>query len=337
MQLFIWQCHKRLLMETITPHNQTPAGAANTHDDQHPLRGVRQIVTHPGLFHADDVCAVAYLRMVGCAAPVARRVPTEDDLYDQGVIVLDIGGTRDPYRKVFDHHQKGGAGARWDSDVPYAAFGLIVDWLPPSDDNIVNEAFDRAIVQPVDALDNGWGQPALGTAQAPTCSLSAAVSSFNPGPGAAPEDRDAAFASAVDWVKPVLKNFLKRARETATARAVVMAAETTADGRVLVLESFVPWAEHVFARPDQENLLYVVFPSERGGYSAQQVPVAKGSMEGRKPFPADWAGLRGKELADLADLPTAGDATFCHPGRFICGAETFGAVMQLVELALAAE
>lgn len=318
-------------METITPHTQTPAGAANT--QAHPLSGVRLIIPHPGIFHADDVAGVAYLRMMGCAAPVVRRVPTESELADPSVIVLDIGGRVDRAAKVFDHHQPGGADARWDCDVPYASFGLIADWLPPSDDDVVVATFDRLIVQPIDATDNGWGQAPNGGQQAPTCSISTAISSFNPGPGASAEERDAAFVVAVEWVKLLLRNFLKRAKEVAAARSVVMAADAVSNRRVLVLENFVPWAEHIFERPDQADLLYVVFPSERGGWCAQQVPIAPGSMQGRKAFPAAWAGLRGAEFAKATGLPAYGDATFCHPGRFICGAETYDAVLHLVELA----
>lgn len=104
---------------------------------------------------------------------------------------------------------------------------------------------------------------------------------------------------------------------------------------ISVLERFMPWDEHLFnsANPKAENILYIVFPSIRGGYNVQAVPDAPGSFGQRKPLPEKWAGLRDQEMADVSGIKTA---TFCHLARFMCSAETFEDAMLLAEKAVKA-
>jgi hypothetical protein len=64
---------------------------------------VHTIVTHPGGAHKDDLLAVCVL-VAQHGAPVLRREPTQADLDDPGVAVVDIGGVHDPSRSNFDHH-----------------------------------------------------------------------------------------------------------------------------------------------------------------------------------------------------------------------------------------
>jgi hypothetical protein len=63
-----------------------------------------KIITHPGGSHKDDFLACAVLLT---QAPVAieRRDPTEADLADPTVAVVDIGHNHNPALHNFDHHQ----------------------------------------------------------------------------------------------------------------------------------------------------------------------------------------------------------------------------------------
>lgn len=64
----------------------------------------RIILTHPGGAHKDEFLACAVLASVhGC--PIIRREPTDDDLADPEVLVVDVGGEHDPAKGNFDHHQ----------------------------------------------------------------------------------------------------------------------------------------------------------------------------------------------------------------------------------------
>ena len=64
---------------------------------------IQTIVTHPGSAHKDDLLAVCVL-IARHRVPVFRREPTDDDLDDASVVVVDIGGSHDPAKSNFDHH-----------------------------------------------------------------------------------------------------------------------------------------------------------------------------------------------------------------------------------------
>lgn len=65
---------------------------------------VQLIVTHPGGAHKDDFlacCLLAHLHGV----PIQRREPTDEDLANPAICVVDVGGDHDPRLSNFDHHQ----------------------------------------------------------------------------------------------------------------------------------------------------------------------------------------------------------------------------------------
>jgi hypothetical protein len=68
----------------------------------------KKIVTHPGAAHQDDVLttAVALARHTEVDL-VERRDPTDEEVLDPEVLVLDTGGRDDPELGVYDHHQFG--------------------------------------------------------------------------------------------------------------------------------------------------------------------------------------------------------------------------------------
>ncbi len=68
------------------------------------MKIVRQILTHPGGAHKDDLLACCLLIHVH-QAPVVRRDPTQADLDDPETLVVDVGLDHDPRRGNFDHHQ----------------------------------------------------------------------------------------------------------------------------------------------------------------------------------------------------------------------------------------
>lgn len=298
------------------------------------LSKVTLAVTHPGIFHADDVCAIAWLQMQGCQAPVVRRNPTQEELKDPNVLVVDVGGEYCQEAGNFDHHQRGGAGVRANG-IPFAAFGLVYTAFPLFDGNI-GDRFHEKMVLPIDATDCGWGTME-GTR--PVLSFSAVLAGFNPPamPGyTVPADkRDDAFHRAVEVAKQVLENACFDSAAYQRAKESVRSALALEGGKLLLLDCFVQWQDHVFTRPDQADLLYVAYPSERGGYCLQQMPKEPGSFEGRKPLPEAWRGLRGAALSSVVTLPEYGESTFCHPAGFIGGAESLAGVVTMARAAIA--
>ena len=68
------------------------------------MNKVSTILTHPGGAHKDDFLACCLL-LATSPAPIVRREPTERELSDPNVCIIDIGGSHDPELMNFDHHQ----------------------------------------------------------------------------------------------------------------------------------------------------------------------------------------------------------------------------------------
>nr|WP_238701221.1 MYG1 family protein [Mariprofundus erugo] len=282
------------------------------------------IVTHNGNFHADDVFSVAVFKSLLPSFELMRT--RNPELIAKADIVIDVGLEYDPERDRFDHHQRGGAGAR-ENGIPYSSFGLIwqkygVDMCHGSQE--VADAVDAGLVSTIDAVDCGHVE---GIQQG--ISLSQTIGMFNP---TWQEDTsfDTAFHEAVDFAVRVLTRFIAAAQGGISAKAIVAKAiEQASDPRVIVLEQYTPWKKTV--RTLSEEALYVIYPSQTGEWRIQTVPVEHGSFENRKSLPAAWAGLSGAELQAVTGID---DAMFCHNGLFIAGAESFDSTMKMAVMAV---
>jgi hypothetical protein len=72
------------------------------------LPQIHLVITHGGKAHRDDFLSVGFCLAIGLfddKVRVLRRQPTEEELADPGVLVLDVGGRLEPHRMNFDHHQ----------------------------------------------------------------------------------------------------------------------------------------------------------------------------------------------------------------------------------------
>lgn len=285
---------------------------------------IQVIATHNGNFHADDVFAVAALKRI---YPSAKLIRTRDmAVLEQADIVLDVGGVYDADKGRFDHHQRGGAGAR-DNGIPYSSFGLM--WqkygLELCEGNQeVTDAVDKNLVSVIDAIDCGHVDgPLTGV------SLSQTISMFNP-TWEEQGDFDACFEEAVGFASRVLARFIAAAKGGVNAKSIVAEAiEKAADPRVIVLEKFTPWKTTVLNL--SQDALFMIYPSQTGEWRIQTVPVELGSFEDRKKLPAAWAGLSGEALQEVTGLD---DAMFCHNGLFIAGCESFESTMKMAKMAL---
>lgn len=65
---------------------------------------IKTIITHPGGAHKDDFLACSVL-LSNHPVYIFRRDPTEQELEDPEVAVVDIGHQHDPKLNNFDHHQ----------------------------------------------------------------------------------------------------------------------------------------------------------------------------------------------------------------------------------------
>ena len=287
------------------------------------------VITHGGVFHADEVLGTVILsKLIGdlkvCRTP--RVIPEEVSEY---AIIYDIGGGK------YDHHQKGGNGSR-ENGVPYSSVGLLWrDFGPELVKNTPNpklvwKIIDRDLIEGVDAIDNGKMPKADYPAQ--SMSFSQIISGFNPNWNS-DEPADTAFLKAVNFATTVFDNLFAKAVSQAKAQGIVENAISESKGSILVLKQFVPWQEFVLTseNPKAESILFVVYPSLRGGFNWQCVPDGLGSFGQRKSVPEEWRGLSSKELSKITGVS---DATFCHPAGFIGAADSLAGVMAMVKKAI---
>ncbi|MGV3741397.1 MAG: MYG1 family protein [Burkholderiaceae bacterium] len=308
------------------------------------------IATHSGKFHADDVWAVASLSIL---YPECELIRTRDEArIAEADFAVDVGGIWDPQKGRFDHHQKGFNGAR-QSGVIYASAGLV--WkeygaqcvatiaqsccaclLEVKDAQQIAYAIDGDIVQYLDMADTGAAKNAPGG-----YGLSALISGFNPtwldeqhasNPEAAEQLRQRQFLRAADFMQDIIKNAVKYRVGAMQATQRVRESELLENGKILFLRNgAMPWSAVV--RNEMPNVLFVLgYSIMEDRYLLNTVPLSVETFKARRDLPADWAGLRDKELAAVTGIP---DAIFCHNNLFICAAKSFDGALKLARQALA--
>lgn len=87
-----------------------------------PFQDVSLMITHDGLFHADEVFAIALIHVFVREIPFIRTRKLDNALIEPTIMVLDQGGKYEPKLNNFDHHQLR-------TDAPRATVGLIFDYL----------------------------------------------------------------------------------------------------------------------------------------------------------------------------------------------------------------
>lgn len=266
------------------------------------------VVTHSGIFHAHEVCACVL------AEPdiIVRTRNTEmlqaaEKAAEKGapVFIIDIGGKTNFH--VLDHHHYQGF-----RNLDGMFFGLPTD-----------EAQLR-LLKSVAKLDCGEDDIDI---------ISSKISEFNPQWNEDCSDKaySDAFKKAMEFASVALLNaevFINSAiRKTTIENGKVEANnfvkkfynESALPEEFLVMEKFVPWQDTVCGDHEFNRVRFVIFPDLKDGWRVQVVPKSPTSFEAKVPLPAEWAGKRGKDLADLTKIS---GAIFCHPGRFIAGFET---------------
>jgi uncharacterized UPF0160 family protein len=110
--------------------------------------------THDGRFHADEIFALAVLKLIFPDLEIVRS--RDEKVYKKADIIVDVGHVYDPENLIFDHHQRSFSIKR-ESGIPYASFGLAWKQYGESlcGSSQTAEYIDSVIVQAIDADDNG--------------------------------------------------------------------------------------------------------------------------------------------------------------------------------------
>lgn len=265
------------------------------------------IVTHSGRFHADEVFALAMLKMLPHYAEMDVIRSRDEALIQQATIVLDVGTEFAPDRLRFDHHQNSYTETR-DNDIPYATAGMI--WrafakniLQNLDLNADNEiAFaqnwvDQKIIQDIDAVDNGL------YCDDPRPSVSLLIALMNESSDE-PEKQQAAFDKAVGFAGEILGNFIASAISQAQVVTELEMQMQNLQNGILVLSEKLPFKDFIQTRPEIKRVVYPRTDEQFGVFCNGQ----------QNHLPEKFRGLRDYELNQVSGLS---DTIFCHKTGFM--------------------
>ncbi|CCD24259.1 Myg1p NDAI_0C06000 [Naumovozyma dairenensis CBS 421] len=319
----------------------------------------KQICTHSGSFHADDALAVYLLRLLPeyKDAKVIRSRNPED--WDASDIVVDVGAKYDSV-KFFDHHQRGFDETFSDkyktklssAGLVFKHFGKrIIELLvtknitltPENVDLLYIRVYER-FVEALDADDNGISQ--YDTDLEPrfknkSITIPGIVAGLNPNwnDDCSPAIFDENFLKASEFVGSTFVNLVKGYGESwLPAKSLVkeaIAKNETNDKRIIVLDQFCPWKEHLYDIEKELNLenkiQFVIFKDSSNSWRVSTVPVSSTSFQFRKGLPEHLRGLRDEELSEKSGVP---DCIFIHSAGFIGGAKTKESALKLAKMSL---
>lgn len=288
------------------------------------------IVVHDGTFHTDDVFACATLSLAIKNREIEIIRSRDEAVILQADIAVDVGTVYDIAQGRFDHHQKGGAGAR-ENGIPYASFGLV--WKTYGQTLTNNEAsavfIDEQLVQGIDAADNGVSSKVADSSGVYNYSVIDIISAMRC-TWEETKTMDEAFIDAVNVATTILERMLAHAHSYVRAQDILESAYVNApDKRIIEIGKEYPgWYEVMAMHPEP---LFVIYQREDGSWTAKTVRTVPMEFASRKPFPESWAGLRDQELQEISGVP---DALFCHNGRFIAVAKSHDGALMLAQKAI---
>ena len=262
-----------------------------------------QVVTHDGIFHADEVFACALLCIaygrnnVGIIRSRHSKV-LEVATNDKDMWVIDVGNSYDPSMLNFDHHMR-------DFDVTnsfgnkLSSFGMVVEELLRRD--FFNEVKESLLKfsNKVDMLDNG-------VKKAEDLLFLSVFNSYS-------DNEVINFYAALETATSYLRSLINQWKEERiiNMRLNDSLGNMTEDG-IIYNTDYIPVDERANAIPEAK---LVIYKNKQGTYNIQSVNVGETKdFSVRCPAPSKWLGLRDNELIRASGgLPL----TFCHVGGFL--------------------
>lgn len=261
-----------------------------------------QVVTHDGIFHADELLACAALS-IAYGRDNVSIIRTRDNkvleiaTQNKDTWVIDVGNSYDPSLLNFDHHMR-------DFNLTnsfgnkLSSFGMVVEALLGL--NFFTEVKESLLKfsNKVDMLDNG-------TAKAEDLFFLSVLNSYS-------ENEVINFYSALEVAMSYLRSLMNQWKEEATINERLEKAIQIRRNGIVASEEYIPVDERLNAL---EDVRLVVYKSKAGVFNIQSVNVGETKdFSVRCPTPEAWRGLRDDELIRASGgLPL----TFCHVGGFL--------------------
>ena len=283
-------------------------------------------ITHSGTMHADEVFATAFLDLYLDDVRVFRTNKVEEEFSDK--IVYDIG------RGKFDHHQNDAE--KRDNGITYSSMGLLWkeygrDFLSKYNFANIEEVFngiDKDLIEGIDADDNGFFPKIESNYKVRT--LPSIIKIFNPSFDSGENEKDQ-FLKAVKLAKMILEEEIVyiNGKVISDKKVTEIIDNSDVEKGYLYLDEYFPYEDAIFSHPSGDKILFVAYPSNRGGYAIKTVSKNANDRTSRKLFPEEWAGLQGIELEEASGIS---GLNFCHTGRFIVNCNSLDTMNKVLEV-----
>lgn len=283
-------------------------------------------ITHSGTMHADEVFSTAFLDMYIKEVYVYRTNNIDYSKVSENTYIYDVG------RGKFDHHQPNAL--KRDNDITYCSFGLLwkeygKDFLKKYDIEYVDEVWngiDKDLVEYIDADDNGQFPKIEAPYKVKT--LPGIIKIFNPSFDSG-EDESEQFILACNLAKTIFKEEILYINGKVIAEKELLEdLKDITDEKYVILDKFLPYEETILGDEKYNNLLFVAYPSNRGGYAIKVIPKSAEDKTARQSFPEEWAGLEKEELEKVSGIE---GLTFCHTARFIVSCKNLNTVYKVFD------
>ena len=262
-----------------------------------------QVVTHDGIFHADELLACAALSVAYGRDNLAIIRTRDSKVLEiatkkKDTWVIDVGHSYDPSLLNFDHHMR-------DFNLTnsfgnkLSSFGMVVEALLGL--NFFTEVKESLLKfsNKVDMLDNG-------IAKAEDLLFLTILNHYS-------ENEVINFYSALESAVSYLRSLINKWKEERiiNMRLNDSLGNMTEDG-IIYNTDYIPVDERANAIPEAK---LVVYKSKAGTYNIQSVNVGETKdFSVRCPAPSKWLGLSDNELICASGgLPL----TFCHASGFL--------------------
>lgn len=283
-------------------------------------------ITHSGTMHADEVFSTAFLDMYLGDVKVYRTNYINHDKVQENTLIYDVG------RGKYDHHQPDAE--KRENDITYCSFGLIwrefgKDFLKKYDIEYIDEVWsgiDKDLVEYIDADDNGQFPKIEAPYKVKT--LPGIIKIFNPSYDSG-EDESEQFLLACNLAKMILKEEILYINGKVMAeKSLIEELKDITDEKYVILDKFLPYEDTILGDEKYNNLLFVAYPSNRGGYAIKVIPKSLEDKTPRQNFPEEWAGLEGEKLEQISGIE---GLTFCHTARFIVSCKDIDSVYKVFD------
>ena len=290
------------------------------------IENLKTIVTHDGVFHADEVFATALIKLIAKSnnenkiEVIRTRNPKilQEHLELETSMVIDVGNSE------FDHHQELKYNLINGEEVPMSSFGLVHKKFLELDLIMFDKDLQNLAVE-VDKADNGVAPSTVSTL------IRTFTPNWNDKSDTAMDD---AFEKAVKFAKKILKNMLEKTNSSLLAEETIkyeiqnLKKQELLYGtkrNYLILQNYIPFQETIIKYNEtvSEDKIKFVINKNKNKFNLHTIKKSLGSFENH----VDLISLdMAKELGINVD--------FIHNNKFFAVANSVESLEEIIAISM---